>query len=179
MCEFVSWEDVWHRLNLWEYVISWEIPVILLGCPAHCETCAITGCFTCETNYFFHQGDCIESCPAKTYIHQASCIGKYFTSQARSWILLTKPAQITVLSVILTNAKPAMAVINLISIVNAFYCPLLPLSPHHQHKSRLACRVFSNSYSKFEFFRWCNRWNCLWWNSADSSRWLGFLCCEV
>jgi len=40
--------------------------------------CHRTGCLACETNFFSYGGNCIKSCPSKTYAHEISCLGKYF-----------------------------------------------------------------------------------------------------
>jgi len=52
-----------------------------LDCATNCETCDNKECLTCEINYFLYEGDCLNSCPTKTYVQEISCIGNMLNEE--------------------------------------------------------------------------------------------------
>jgi len=51
----------------------------LQDCQKNCQSCNSEQCLNCETNYLLYKGNCLESCPDKTYSTGSICQSMLFS----------------------------------------------------------------------------------------------------
>ena len=64
------------RLALVSFLLTDFYFNIFVDCLDNCAECDAGGCKACDQDYFLYKGDCIESCPDKTYSDSIACHGK-------------------------------------------------------------------------------------------------------